>query len=369
MIVMTQFKGFVVKEIYHIFRDSRTLLILFGMPIVQLILFGFAIRTEINDAEIAILDKSGDHVTSELINKILSSGYFSVKEYLDDESEISSVFARGRVKQVIIFESQFAQRLFRDGMANIQLIADASDPNTASMLVAYASSIIADYQRSMAARLPGGVQPEIKMLYNPSLESVYMFVPGLIALVLMLVSALMTSIAITREKEMGTMEILLVSPLKPAQIIIGKVLPYLALAFIIAISVLAMAWQIFAMPIRGSLGLFLAECTLFIISALALGIFISTKARTQQVAMMVSLAGLLLPTILLSGFIFPIANMPELLQIISNAIPARWFLSIMKGIMLKGVGIEFLWRETLVLVGMTILFLFLSVKNFKIRLQ
>lgn len=368
---MKSFKGFVVKEFYHIFRDKRTMLILFGMPVIQLILFGFAIRNEINDAKISFIDHSRDQITLEIKQKLLSSGYFLLQEGLDKDSEMESLFRKGIVKEVIVFEPEFAMRLQKEGAAHIQIIADASDPNMANMLIGYTSSIIQSYQMDLKnqPQIMPQIFAEVKLLYNPELKSVYMFVPGLIALLLMLVSALMTSITITREKELGTMEILLVSPLKPFQIIIGKVLPYLFLSFINTATILFLARYVFSVPFNGSYGLFFLEALLFVVTALSLGIMISTISKTQQTAMMIALAGLMLPVIILSGFIFPISSMPWPLQVISNIVPAKWFLIIVKGIMLKGIGISYLWKETLILAGMALFFVGISIKKFKIRLQ
>lgn len=367
---MKAFIQFVVKEIYHISRDYRTLLVLFGMPIIQIIVFGFAIRTEINDAEIGIIDRSKDDVTKKLTDKILSSGYFIAKKYDVAPDSIENAFQTGAVKAVVIFGQNFGANLKREGEADVQLILDATNPNVATLVSSYAKSIFSEFQIELADA--AGYKPflglETKMMYNPAQKSVYMFVPGLIAMILMLVCALMTSIAITREKELGAMETLLVSPLKPLTIIVGKVLPYLFLSFLNVLTILYIAVTVFETPFKGDLGFFFSEAILFILTALSLGILISTIAKTQQVAMMASMAGLLMPTMLLSGFIFPIENMPEFLQYISLIIPARWFLVIVKGIMLKGVGIEYLWKETLILAGMTALFLGLSLKNFKIRL-
>jgi ABC-2 type transport system permease protein len=217
--------------------------------------------------------------------------------------------------------------------------------------------------------LPVEITTEYKMLFNPGLKSVFMFVPGTITILLMLVSAMMTSISIAREKEMGTMEVLLVSPLKPVQIIVGKVIPYVVLSFINAITILLLAFFVFGMPVEGSLALLLAESLLFIVMALSLGIFISTVARNQQTAMMISMFALMLPTILLSGFIYPIENMPEILQWICNAMPTKWFIIIVKDIMLKGVGMDHVWQETLIIMAMTLIFIGLSVRKFKIRLE
>lgn len=367
---MKQFRGFVIKEFYHIFRDYRTMIILFGMPLVQILLFGFAITNEIKDAGIAVLDNSKDHITQQITNKLTSSGYFKLEKNLTNYNEIEENFRKGKIKEVIIFENNFAQKLEKEKRANIQIIADASDPNTASLLSNYTEQIINSFQADMMKdkKLPMQINAEIKMLYNEELKGVFMFVPGTITILLMLISAMMTSISITREKELGTMEILLASPLKPIQIIIGKVVPYVFISFIIALIVLVLGFTVFGMPVQGSLFLLLGESLLFIIMSLSLGILISTIAKTQQVAMMLSMFALMLPTILLSGFIFPIENIPLPLRIFSHIIPSRWFIVIIKAIMLKGVGLQYIWKETLIIVIMTLTFIGLSIKKFKIRL-
>lgn len=368
---MKRFLGFIKKEFYHIFRDRRSLFILFGMPIAQILLFGFAITNEINNVDIAILDHSKDAITHEIINKIEASKYFSIKKMIIREAEIASVFEKGKVKAVLNFEKDFGQKLIKDHKATVQIITDATDPNTANTISNYVNAILQQYQKELNNDITITYQivPETRMVYNPELKSVYMFVPGVMTIILMLVSAMMTSISITREKEMGTMEILLVSPLKPIQVIIGKVFPYIFLSIINAIVIVMLSIFIFNMPVHGSLYLLALETVLFILSALALGILISTISATQQTAMMISLMGLMLPVILLSGFIFPISSMPMPLQVISNIIPAKWFIIIIKGIMLKGVGLQYIWKETLILLGMTVFFIALSVKKYKIRLE
>jgi ABC-2 type transport system permease protein len=368
---MKRFFGFLVKEFYHIFRDFRTLLILFGMPVAQILLFGFAITNEIKDVRIAILDESKDYVTREISDKLLSSGYFLLYDNLQSVKDIEPEFRKGIIKEVIIFEPNFSYNLFKTGNANIQLIADASEPNLANMILGYTTSIITDYRSDISKTnnvLPS-INTDIKMRFNPNLKSVFMFVPGLMSVILLLVSALMTSISITREKEMGTMEVLLVSPLKPFQIIIGKVIPYLLLAFVNAFVILGLAKFIFGVPVAGNTLLLILESTLFVIVSLSLGILISTISNNQQTAMMISLGGLMLPTIILSGYIFPIENMPVALQIISNAVPARWFIAIVKGIMLKGSSFGYIMKETFVLIGMAVFFIFLSIMKFKTRLE
>jgi ABC-2 type transport system permease protein len=359
---MKRFRGFVLKEFNHILRDFRTLLILFGMPVIQLLVFGYVVTNELKDIRVAVYDPEGDRYTREITSKIMSSGYFVFDGYLENEGQIEEKFREGNIKQVILFEPGFGRKLMREESAGIQLLADASDANTANLVVNYTSAIIQDYM--MDLRKNSGVRfqivPEVRML---------MFVPGVMALILMIVSALMTSITITREKELGTMETLLVSPLRPRQIVLGKVTPYVILSFINALTIVAMGYFVFGLPVQGSLGLLLLECLLFISVALSLGIFVSTMVDTQQMAMFFSMILLLLPTILLSGFIFPVENMPVILQWLSYIVPAKYFIIIVKSIMLKGTGMAFVWKETLVLLLMLLLFIGASVKRFKIRLE
>lgn len=364
-------KGFIIKEFYHIFRDIRSMVILFGMPIVQVLLFGFALTTEIKNAPIAIIDHSNDQVTRAIKAKILSSGFFTLADEVKNENDIENTFKQGKVKEVIVFESDFAQKLETEHSVAIQLIADASDPNVANMIINYTSGIVNAYQLEYLQNKQdvAVIETQSRMLYNPALLSVFMFVPGVITILLMLITAMMTSISIAREKELGTMEILLVSPIKPIQIIIGKVLPYILLAFINAISILLLSYFVLDMPVRGSLLLLLLESLLFISMALSLGIFISAVSSSQQMAMMLSMFALMLPTILLSGFIFPIENMPKALQILSSIMPPRWFIIIVKSIMVKGLGITYIWKETFIIACMTLFFIALSLKKFKIRLQ
>lgn len=368
---MKRFVGFVRKEFYHIFRDKRSLFILFGMPIAQILLFGFAITNEINNVDIAILDQANDFTTKEIIKKISASKHFSIVDIIQEESSIASIFKKGKVKAVIQFENNFGNNLIVENQATVQVITDATDPNMASAISNYISSILKKYQQELNKNISVDYQivPQSRMIYNAELKSVYMFVPGVMTVILMLVSAMMTSISITREKEQGTMEILLVSPLKPFQVIIGKVFPYIFLSVINAVVIVLLSIFVFNMPVKGSFLLLGIESVLFIITSLALGILISTISGTQQTAMMISLMGLMLPTILLSGFIFPISSMPLPLMIISNIIPAKWFIIIVKGIMLKGIGIGFVLKETLILLLMTLLFIGVSVKKYKIRLE
>lgn len=367
---MSASAGFVRKEVYHILRDRRTLAILFVMPLIQVLLFGFAIRTEIDRVRLAVVDPAPDHATLQLRARFAATDLFRTVAVLPAAGLLDPLFRSGEVRQALVFEPGFAQRLARGEPARVLVATDASDPNTGSTMQAYALNVIRDYERELRAG-PGGVRivAETRMRFNPTLESANLFVPGLIAFVLTIVAALMTAISLTREKETGTMEVLLVSPLRPWQIIVGKVLPYVALGFANVVTTVAAARLVFDVPLRGSTVLLLAESTLFIVTSLALGILISTRTSSQRVAMTAALAGLLMPTIMLSGFIFPISSMPGWLQPVTYVIPARWFVLIARGVMLKGVGLDYLWEETLILAGMTAFLLAVSARNFRVRLD
>ena len=365
---MRHFFAFIKKEFLHILRDRRTLMILFGMPVVQVLLFGFVLNNEIKNAAIAVYDPSKDEASTALVGKLTSSGYFRLAQNLNGPEEMEAAFRSGKIKMAVVFPNEFAKNVGQPD-ARVQFIGDASDPNAAVTLLNYAQAIVGDWQQERAKAV-GAPSLEIitRMRYNPEQKAVFNFVPGVMTLILMLVSAMMTSITIAREKEMGTMEVLLVSPLKPIHIILGKTTPYLVLSFFNALVVVLMGMLVFGMPLRGSAGLLALSSVVYMFVALSLGIFISTRAQTQQAAMFMSALGLLMPTMLLSGFIFPRESMPLPLQIIGNAIPATWFNPIIKGIMIKGVGLEVLWKNLLVLSGMGLFFLALSLRNFKDRL-
>lgn len=368
---MKRFFAFVKKEFFHILRDRRTLLILFGLPFVQVLLFGFALTNEIKNARIAILDLDHSQHSRQITSRLLSSGYFKLEQQLDSYKGIEPAFRKGKVKMVIVFPARFTAELAHDQAAQIQVLADASEQNTAISLTNYATNIIQSYSAELN---PVGMTPPMqldvqsRMVFNPELKGAFVFVPGVMAMVLLLVSALMTSVTIAREKETGTMEVLMVSPLTQMQILFGKVLPYLLLSFLNGCMIIVLGINLLGIPLNGSLGLLLAETLLFIFLALSIGILISTIAETQLVAMFASLLIMLMPTIFLSGFIFPIESMPKPLQILSNIIPAKYFISIVKGIMIKGVGLQYLWKETLVLFGMATVINAVSLRNLKTQL-
>lgn len=369
---MKRFLAFVKKEFLHILRDYRTLVILFGIPVAQILIFGFAVSMDIKNAGIAILDLSHDEITQKLTDKLISSDFFNKTDNLLNYNDIDRIFKKGKTKAVIIFEEGFGKNLIREGEASLSIIADGSEPNTATLITNYTMAIVNNFTAELSG--PGGnfpvaIQPEVKMLYNPELKSHFMFVPGVITLILIIICALMTSVTITREKEFGTMEVLLVSPLRPIQIILGKVMPYFILSIINVILILLLSWLVFGLPVKGSIILLLAESMLYILMSLTLGILISTVSSSMQQAIFISLIGLMLPTVLLSGFIFPIENMPGIYNYVSMILPPRYFIVIIKNIMIKGTGFLFIWKETLILIVMTMAFTGMSVRKFKIRLE
>uniref|UniRef100_UPI0023F3E6EB ABC transporter permease n=1 Tax=Flavobacterium filum TaxID=370974 RepID=UPI0023F3E6EB len=317
---MKQFLTFVRKEFYHVFRDKKTLLMLFGLPIVQIVLFGFALTNEIKNSKIVICDYAKDEATQQIINKIEASQNFDIQKTLFSHRQIEEAFKAGNIKLAIIFPANFNNDLSHLHQAQVQIIADASDPNTANTLTNYATAIIMDYQQELMKNnvVPFRIVPEIRMLYNPELKGATNFVPGVMALVLMLVCVMMTSVSIVREKENGTMEVLLVSPFNPFLVIIAKAIPFLLLSIVNLSVILILSVTLLDMPINGSISLLFAESILLIITALSLGLLISNVAQSQQAAMLISLMGMLVPTMLFTGFMFPIENMPVPLQVICN---------------------------------------------------
>lgn len=367
---MKQFISFVKKEFHHIFRDKRTMIILLAMPVVQIIIFGFALTNEVKNSKIAVWDQSKDAATASLISELEASRYFEVEQLISGPGEVEKIFQKGKVKLAVVIPPHFKEDLLHFNKAQVQLIADASDPNVANTLTTYASAIIQDYQSGITQerKLPYTIETRVRMLYNPELKGAYNFVPGVMAMVLLLVCTMMTAITIVRERETGTMEIMLVSPAKPFKIIIAKAVPYFLLSAVNIASILLLSVFVLDVPVKGNLALLVGESLLFTLVSLSLGLFISTKVATQQTALFISLVGLLLPTVMLSGFMFPIENMPLPLRTVSHLVPARWFYNIVRSVMIKGTGIEAVWKDTLILAGMLLVFTGLAIKNFKTRL-
>lgn len=368
---MKQLLSFIRKEFYHILRDRTTILILLLMPILQIILFGFVLTTEVKNTTVAVLTPTKDESTQRIVKKLDASAYFDVVQTLESSSQIEAVFRDAKAKLVVVFEDHFAEKLKHNGKANIQLIADATDPNAATSFTFYASNIINSYQQELMGQSanPYQIVPEVKMLYNPQMKGAFNFVPGVLGMIMILICAMMTSIAIVREKEMGTMEILLVSPMRPIYIIISKITPYFVLSFINFGTIMLLSVYVLGVPIAGSFISLVAVSLLYIILSLSLGLVVSTLTDSQQSAMLISGMGLMIPVMLLSGMMFPIENMPMPLQILSNIIPAKWYILAVKTIMIKGLGITAVMKEIGIMLFMTAVLLGISLKKFKIRLE
>ena len=342
------------------------------MPIVQIILFGFAISTEVTNIRVAVYDTSNDIVTQRLRDRIETNSYFEITHFINTPDEVDALFRQNKIDLVIVFEDKFNENLMHTGNASVQLITDATDPNMATTISGYATNIINTYQQELNENrsvLPLQIIPEIKLLYNPQMKSAYNFVPGVMGLILMLICAMMTSVSIVREKERGTMEVLLVSPIQPISIILAKAVPYLLLSLVNLCTILLLSVYVLHVPVAGSLFWLGIVSLIFIFVALALGLLVSTLVNSQVAAMLVSGMVLMIPVILLSGMIFPIESMPLLLQWISNIIPARWFIAAVKKIMIEGLDITYAWKEVCILIGMATFLMIVSLKKFKYRLQ
>lgn len=362
--------GLLRKEIYHILRDRRTLAVLILLPIVQVILFGYAIRTDVKDVRLAVVDPTPDAMTLSIRDRFNAAGTFRTVAVVRSDAELEPLVRRNEAQVAIEFGPRFAERARSGEGAELLVVTDATEPNTGTARLAYVNAVIQQYMAT--SRLAAGavrIEPRVRSRFNPTRASANLFVPGLMAMVLTIISALMTALSLTREKETGTMEALLVSPLRPWQIIVGKVAPYLAISFVSVVMVLVEARVIFHVPIAGSLPLLLAEGVLFTLVALSIGILVSARTSSQRVAMMAAMLATMLPTLMLSGFIFPIESMPVALQWASAIVPAKWFVLIARGIMLKGVGLTYLWRETLILGAMAAVLLVASARSFHARLD
>lgn len=368
---MKQFLAFVQKEFYHIFRDRWTMAILLLLPIIMLILFGYAITTEIRNSRVAVYDPSRDVATQNIIATLEASEYFSIVEYIQNPEEIESLFRDGQVAMIIVFSERFYENLLHTGEAQIQLLADGSDPNNATTITNYATQIILSYQQELlrVSSIPYQIKPEIKLLYNPQMKSAYNFVPGVMGMIMILICAMMTSVSIAREKELGTMEILLVSPMKPLLIILSKAVPYFVISIVNVTNILLFAVFVMDVPLAGSLFWLIVLSLIYIFLSLALGLLISSVVNKQLIALLISGAGLIMPVMLLSGMIFPVENMPLPLQLISNIIPARWFIIAVKKIMIKGLGFSSIIQELIILGSMALFFVIVSLKKFKMRLE
>ncbi len=369
---MKEIFAFIQKEFRHIFRDRRTTLIVLVMPIVQIILFGFAISTEVHNAVVDVVGDPGDPVVRNIIDRIDNNKYLSIGEFHNSPAKAEMRIRKGKAKAFLCFERDFDKKFSSQGKAVIQIVSDGSDPNSAQIVMNYIKGVLQSSQVEFSERMFGvgttSMRPNVQLMYNPAMNSSYNFVPGVMGLILMLICSMMTAVSIVEEKEMGTMELVLVSPVKPFWIILSKLIPYLFLSLINFVSVLLLAHYVMEVPIRGSLTLLSFSALIFVGSSLGLGLLVSVISKTQQTAMLLCGMGLTMPTMLLSGIIFPCESMPVALQALSDVIPAKWFIIIVKKIMIQGVGLQEIAKELTVLSGMAVFLLLVSVKNFKTRL-
>lgn len=377
---LKRFMSFVGKEFNHILRDTRTLMVLLVMPVVMIILFGFALSTEIRDVKVAILDPSKDAATTRIVTQLDASEYFTVTASLQDEDEVLEAFMNNTADIALVFEDNFYHRIMHDGHGNIQVIVDGSNTNVGSMATFYVSGVLAAYQTELAQEMatdgavpvsgttPVQIETSTKMMYNPQMKSAFNFVPGVMGMILMLICAMMTSVSIVREKERGTMEVLLVSPVKPFSVILAKAIPYFVVSAFILMTIICLSVFLIKVPVSGSLLWIVLVSLLFILVSLSIGILISTLVSQQEVAILISGMVLMLPTMLLSGMLFPIESMPKVLQWIAYCVPAKWYIEAVKVMMIQGLGIRYCLDAVLVLCGFLTLFTGLSVAKFKDRL-
>ena len=363
---MRQFISFVIKEAKHILRDKRTMLILFGMPVVLMLLFGFAITNDVKNVRTVVVTSQMDHLTRAAVERLAASEYFTiVRTAVPTPKDAEWLIRSQKADLAIVFAQDFASK-----KSGAQFIVDGSDPNMAQQWTAYAQQVIVNSLRNATLRSVGELSiVNSKLLYNPRMKSAYNFVPAIMGMLLLLICAMMTSVSIVKEKERGTMEVLLVSPIRPLMIIVAKVVPYLLLALLILAIILLMSATVLDVPLQGGLGWILVVSLIYILLALSLGLLISNIAQTQFVALLVSAMVLLLPTVMLSGMLFPVESMPTILQWVSAVIPPRYYIQAMRKLMIMGVGIQEVWQEVVVLIGMTALLLVVSLKKFKVRLE
>jgi len=357
------------KEFLHIIHDSRSLIIIFILPVLQLIMFGYALNMEIQNIDLAVIDNSNTTISNQLVQSFRGSPYFSPFNYDGPMEKIDELFLNRQAQAILVIDQNFQQDYIRDHTSPVQILIDAADPNAAMMIQQYSNGIIMAFNEAQNGKLPLLFEVKPRIWYNPDLKSDYFFIPGLVALILVMISALLTSITITREKEMGTMEQILVSPIRPIEIVMGKVLPYIALAFFDGLLILILGITMFDVPFIGSYLLLFALSIVYIITSLSLGLMISTVVSTQQVAMMAALAATLLPTLMISGFIFPLKSMPDILQYISYIVPAKYYLIIIRGIMLKGNTLIQLTLPTLFLVLLSVFLLGNAIRKFSLNLE
>lgn len=364
------------KEFYLILQDRRMLGVSLVVPILQVLLLGYAATTDIHGSRIVVADMDRTPVSRDFIRKFTSTEYFVYGYSVDRFGDVDRYLTEGKASAALLIPPRFGDMVLAGRTAPLQMIFDGTDANTASILLGYATQIVNSYSRSVRPQmamtgggaLPGRVNPEPRVWFNPDLKSQYFMVPGVVALVLMIITMTLTSLAIVKEKETGTLEQLLVAPIRPYQLILGKLIPFVLMGFVSVSIILTVARVWFGIPMRGDLVTLYALSGLFILTTLGLGLFISTIARSQQQAMLIAQFFFFMPFMFLGGFTFPIANMPEVIQWLTYLIPLRYFLEILRGVFLKGSGMADLWFQAVMLMVLGGAIFTLSVLRFRRRL-
>lgn len=366
---MRLFFAFVAKEFLHILRDGRTTLILLVLPVVQVVLFGYALNTDVSNVKIAVFDQSKDVISRRVVGDIMHNEYFTVVDHAGSLEEVDELLRRGKIDLALIVPPAFMESVLQSQGANLQLIVDASNPNSARIAENYVTAVaMRAMPRAPGMTMPFHVEMVNRMLLNPSVKSTYSFVPGIIGLVFIIICSVMTSVSIVREKEQGSMEVLLASPLRSTSMVLAKMVPYVVFSFINLITILLLAYFVMGVPIRGSLFLLFVFSLIYILFSLSFGLLVSSMVKEQSSAIMITGIGMMLPTLLLSGLIFPLASMPAFLQWLSYGVPARWYISGLKRVMIQGIGWGGLWQEMLILLFMTVVTTLLALRNIKPRL-
>lgn len=372
--MLERIRRLVVKEFIQVLRDPRMKAIVFITPVMQLFLFGYAVTTDVTDITTALYDLDRSYESRELVRQLEASGYFTVRYRPDSPGELAMLIERGTALAALQINRGFGSDLRKGLLTEVQIIVDGTDSNTATVAMDYANRIIARYAQSFAARTeaqermtPGGIDLRTRAWYNPDLRSRNYYVPGVIAIIIMLTGLLLTSMAVVREREIGTMEQLMVTPLRPVELMLGKTIPFAAISFfdMALVTIVGVFW--FAIPIRGSLLLLTGSTAIYLLSVLGVGLFISTVSKTQQQALMATFL-FYLPAVLLSGFMFPIDNMPEVIQYLTYLNPLRYFLVIIRGVFLKGIGPGILWPQMAALLMLGVAVIAFSSLRFKKRL-
>ena len=370
---MREFAASVVKEFLHIFRDRRTILIAMVMPVVQIILFGFAVSTEVNDVRVVFCGDMSDPAVRNAVDRIDNNRYLRITGRIDSPAGIEDVFRKNMADAAVLFGRDFGSGLVQPGHSQVRIVGDGSDPNTAQMITSYIKGVLqaeqTDFSISFTGEKKTSMTPVVQLMYNPAMKSSYNFVPGVMGLILMLICSMMTAVSIVREKETGTLELLLVSPVRPLWIIVSKMIPYLVLSAVNFISILLLSHYVMEVPVNGSILLLSAAALVFVVTSLALGLLISVISPNQRTALLICGMGLTMPTMIFSGIIFPCESMPEILQWFSDIIPAKWFIIIVKKVMIQGSGLASAAKEMLILTGMAAVLLAVSIKSFRTRLQ